>query len=250
MSLPNPAQLVDDDNNSGDDAPSAKRQRVSQACGPCRERKTRCDGRQPICVACEERGVAATCNFNYVRRRRTRHAPQSSPNATLKQSGSASRQQEHQPGEHIFPSSQSDPIRRDAAQALSDLGNLQRPLPTQQGRRGSNILPLISTPPNGKIPGQENTLPALKGDWHAGRADGLATLAARHEEILYGPSSTVAFLRTVMPSQNGISTPTSRETLDGRQSADGRVRSSAPVPERLPVRLSSFMPSQRKLTLT
>lgn len=86
--------------------PQAKRQRVSQACGPCRDRKTRCDGRQPVCVACEDRGVASTCNFDYVRRQRTRHS----------NAGEKKRQ-----GDRALPS---DPAtRRDAAQALSDLGN-------------------------------------------------------------------------------------------------------------------------------
>lgn len=112
-----------EENDFGDEAPSAKRQRVSQACGPCRERKTRCDGRQPICVACEERGVAATCNFNYVRRRRTRHVPQLSPSVAIPSGAIRSQQQTAQ---HSF---QSDPtVRRDAAQALSDLGSIQRPV--------------------------------------------------------------------------------------------------------------------------
>ncbi|KAF2772652.1 hypothetical protein EJ03DRAFT_189480 [Teratosphaeria nubilosa] len=43
--------------------PARKRPRVQLACKTCRDRKTRCDGRQPICLACEKRGVASICNF-------------------------------------------------------------------------------------------------------------------------------------------------------------------------------------------
>ena len=41
----------------------AKVQRVTLACLACRSRKTRCDGRQPVCIACENRGVAASCSY-------------------------------------------------------------------------------------------------------------------------------------------------------------------------------------------
>lgn len=67
-------------------------------------------------------------------------------------------------------------------------------------------------------------------DWHSGRADGLATIAAGHEESMYGPSSTVAFLRHVMPHQgSGSSTPTHHETRENHSNPDVRPRSSAPV---------------------
>lgn len=52
----------------GASEPPRKRPRVNQACETCRERKTRCDGAQPVCEACEKRGVAANCS--YVRQKR------------------------------------------------------------------------------------------------------------------------------------------------------------------------------------
>ncbi|SMR48120.1 unnamed protein product [Zymoseptoria tritici ST99CH_1E4] len=174
-----------EENDFGDEAPSAKRQRVSQACGP--------------------------------------------PSVAIP-SGAIRLQQ--QTAQHSF---QSDPtVRRDAAQALSDLGSIQRPVINQQDRKSSNPPSLALTPRSGKRPAESLLPPLFNREWHGGRADGLATIAARHDEDLYGPSSTVAFLRTVMPSQNGTSTPVGRESLDGRRSADFRSRSSAPVPERLP----------------
>lgn len=48
--------------------PQRKRPRVRLACLTCRERKTRCDGRQPICEACEARGVGDTCSYNLPQR--------------------------------------------------------------------------------------------------------------------------------------------------------------------------------------
>ena len=48
---------------------SRKRQRVSRACDPCRGRKTACDGRRPICLACTGRGAEAECRWTFVPKR-------------------------------------------------------------------------------------------------------------------------------------------------------------------------------------
>lgn len=50
------------------DGSATKSRRVQLACRTCRVRKTRCDGRQPVCEACEARG--ATCVFEPISRRR------------------------------------------------------------------------------------------------------------------------------------------------------------------------------------
>ena len=44
-------------------ARAGKRSKVGTACRNCRERKTRCDGRQPVCIACERRQVGDTCSY-------------------------------------------------------------------------------------------------------------------------------------------------------------------------------------------
>ena len=45
------------------DAGAGRRTKVGTACRNCRERKTRCDGRQPVCIACERRQVGGTCSY-------------------------------------------------------------------------------------------------------------------------------------------------------------------------------------------
>lgn len=34
-----------------------RRRKIVLACEPCRERKSRCDGRKPICSSCERRAL-------------------------------------------------------------------------------------------------------------------------------------------------------------------------------------------------
>lgn len=43
--------------------PRTRRQKIHLACRNCRDRKTRCDGRRPVCAACERRDVASTCVY-------------------------------------------------------------------------------------------------------------------------------------------------------------------------------------------
>lgn len=40
-----------------------KRLKVNSACDACRDRKTRCDGRHPVCLACETRGCGQNCRY-------------------------------------------------------------------------------------------------------------------------------------------------------------------------------------------
>ncbi|RDW63567.1 hypothetical protein BP6252_11112 [Coleophoma cylindrospora] len=40
-----------------------KRRKIRLACGPCRDRKTRCDGGQPVCKSCETRGMEGKCSY-------------------------------------------------------------------------------------------------------------------------------------------------------------------------------------------
>jgi hypothetical protein len=46
-----------------------KRQRVSRACAPWRGRKTACDGRRPVCLACTGRGAEGECRWTFVPKR-------------------------------------------------------------------------------------------------------------------------------------------------------------------------------------
>lgn len=98
--------------------PPLKRQRVSQACATCRDRKTRCDGTQPVCRACEQRGVGASCRYDQIKRQRARPS-YGSPQHVQSQSQSGA-----QPDFRPVSDLRADP-RNDAAQALSDLGRGQ-----------------------------------------------------------------------------------------------------------------------------
>ncbi|EME41620.1 C6 transcription factor-like protein [Dothistroma septosporum NZE10] len=210
---------------SAPDAPTPsqpKRQRISQACTPCRDRKTRCDGRQPTCVACENRGVASTCRFDHARRQRARpsHAPRPMPEA---------------------PNRSADPM---SAQAVPE-ANMNRPHSIAAGPTAAALYPK----PAQKAaidPGLSSNLPA-HGAVYA-RADGLATIAAGHDESLYGPSSTVAFLRNVMPNQSrhGSLTPVHRVSSSSRDLADTRDIST--LPDRLPAKVDgvAVLPRRRQ----
>ncbi|UJO19783.1 Sorbicillinoid biosynthetic cluster transcription factor sor3 [Fulvia fulva] len=223
METPESASILQ--HQSGSDAPTSpqpKRQRISQACTPCRDRKTRCDGRQPVCVACENRGVASICTFDYARRQRAK--PSQAP---------------RRPTE--VPNRLADPT---SAQATSEVpANRPQLLPT-----GPTAAALYPKPPqrSGIDPGLSPSVPA-HGLVHA-RADGLATIAAGHDESLYGPSSTVAFLRHVMPNQSrhGSVTPVHHVSHGSRELPDARNGSA--VPDRLPAKADgvAVLPRRRQ----
>jgi hypothetical protein len=43
--------------------PQRKRRKIALACGPCRERKIRCDGTKPVCLTCEKRRTKDKCVY-------------------------------------------------------------------------------------------------------------------------------------------------------------------------------------------
>lgn len=45
------------------EGPPQKRRKIQLACNCCRMRKTRCDGRRPICSSCERRGSGEGCLY-------------------------------------------------------------------------------------------------------------------------------------------------------------------------------------------
>ena len=51
-------------------APAAEKHRVSHACEPCRQRKTKCSGKRPVCQHCEEMKI--TCLYADGKRDRTK----------------------------------------------------------------------------------------------------------------------------------------------------------------------------------
>ncbi|KAI1427113.1 fungal-specific transcription factor domain-containing protein [Xylaria sp. FL1777] len=57
------------------------RERVSQACDTCKQRKVKCDGKTP-CSYCKKRHREKTCHFSPSTRRRRRHSENSARNST------------------------------------------------------------------------------------------------------------------------------------------------------------------------
>lgn len=135
-------------------------------------------------------------------------------------------QQARPPQHSQTPSHNADPERRsDAAQALSDLS---RPLMSNGQRRDSSVHHTSTS--TSSVPPAQHSTPNNRfiapNDWHhTAKADGLATLAAKNDTSIYGPSSTVAFLRHVMPGQSsGTATP-HEGTFDSRSSSEPRRES-------------------------
>lgn len=133
--------------------------RVYEACGACRNRKTRCDGRKPVCRACESRGNAQKCEYTGIRRR---------PRIFQQHMSTA-------------PSHQHAPAYEGPSPPA--------PAPQKSTSFSDAAIPRHS---NHETPSSEaRTLPSAQ-------CDGLATFADPDDEQAYGSSSTVAFLRNVL----------------------------------------------------
>ncbi len=148
-----------------DDPPTGKRSRVLLACRTCRDRKTRCDGRQPVCTACEHRGVGATCSFEQPPKRRKK--AQASQSVDLQSMSGRSGPSEISRPEVSGPVHHSDVDIRHSADPTLSAG---------QARTDDH-------------PGTQD------GD----DIDGLATLPSYgYGDNAYGPSSAIRFTRGVM----------------------------------------------------
>ncbi|KAK4493879.1 hypothetical protein PRZ48_015064 [Zasmidium cellare] len=215
--------------------PPVKRQRVSQACNNCKNRKTRCDGRQPVCQACESRGVSSTCNFEQTRRQRAR-VSYASP--------------QHQNAYRTEPIAHND-----AAQALSDLGRSQNSMGngTQPSKTQPNIaVQSLQSQPD--LSSRRDTIPPISrtqpSEIANARPDGLATVAAGSDDAMYGPSSTMAFLKHVMPNQSrhGSVTPGGHPQSSGRASLDVKGGNTPALPDRIAPRTDGLavLPMRRQ----
>lgn len=91
---------------------------------------------------------------------------------------------------------------------------------------------------------------AHPNDITTARADGLATIASGNDESMYGPSSTVAFLRHVMPNQSrhGSVTPNTHAQNSSRASMDMKQGSVSAAPDRMPARTDGLavLPMRRQ----
>jgi hypothetical protein len=58
-----PPQVPDSFHHNDGGPPPPKRRKIPLACSACRDRKSRCDGIQPTCSACEKRKTANKCLY-------------------------------------------------------------------------------------------------------------------------------------------------------------------------------------------
>ncbi|KAH6715862.1 fungal-specific transcription factor domain-containing protein [Leptodontidium sp. MPI-SDFR-AT-0119] len=161
--------------------PQPKRRKIQLACNKCRNRKTRCDGHRPACIACLERGLAADCTYE--------------PNVSTSQRSitrvDGHAQQLERRAFGAAPESTDNPDRNSypGPDENSDITGRGTVFPSHSGT--SNTAELLSSPTQT----MHNT-----NDFD--RVDGLATVAfPREDENLYGESSTITFVRHVMHEQ-------------------------------------------------
>lgn len=121
------------------------------------------------CSPCAHRGVSDACRYDNVRRQRSAARP-SLPSQRLDADSYNRFSHAAEPG-----------ARKDAAQALSDLGRA-----TQTPRiDASSITPVRQASLNIHDNGSFRSPAAIKPEWHPGaRADGLATIATGTDESL------------------------------------------------------------------
>ncbi|KAM0719397.1 hypothetical protein Q7P37_005302 [Cladosporium fusiforme] len=212
--------------------PKRHRPRASLACDTCKTRKTRCDGRQPICHACESRGLSASCTWNYPRRRQLkRNKPEQASVANAPPA----------PQVPLPPPTQSPSLPSIPATFGREL-----PQPWSTNSHGVDNA-MAHRPPSASAASgfgsssqsqssgsfSSNRPPPPKFTLHPpeqGSSDGLATLVGGNDRSLYGPSSTVAFMKNIFPSP-------SRHTSQSPSSYEQQTQTTATKsekPERLP----------------
>lgn len=172
-------------------APSNKRPRVQLACRQCRERKTRCDGRRPVCLACEGRGVGATCVFETLSKRHKVLDIAESSRVNLRPADSRS-----------FASW--PPVPLESA-------------PARESSRQSALDPALRFRPT-----TQDMPPLTDGDEEL---DGLATVPSFGlSDENYGPSSTVGFTRSAIPLNGDNALVAHRTSVARVPSTPTRVR--------------------------
>ncbi|QIX00436.1 hypothetical protein AMS68_005953 [Peltaster fructicola] len=169
--------------------PARKRPRVNQACETCRDRKTRCGGERPVCLACERRGVGSSCSYDRstVKRKASSRGPSELVDQYQTTPSQGERQTTHYPVTSGFA-----PINRNIDFARSQTA--QRPsLPHVVDRA-------IDTP-------ETQSRDSING--------------------VYGPSSTVAFMHTIADEPVNTVDPQPL-VLGQRKSASARVNFRPP----------------------
>ncbi|EGU86233.1 hypothetical protein FOXB_03255 [Fusarium oxysporum f. sp. conglutinans Fo5176] len=157
--------------------PPPKRRKTQLACNCCRVRKTKCDGGRPVCYACEKRGTREDCLYE---------------EGSLKTRKLELLEKGHDPGHTRL---------EDGSQHISNLWDpLLRPSPfsgsgTMDRSGGPDVLVQSTT----HAARSQSTL-RVDSPSQAKSPDALATVSTRvhHRNLLYGASSTIAFVERVL----------------------------------------------------
>ncbi|EXL68066.1 hypothetical protein FOPG_15863 [Fusarium oxysporum f. sp. conglutinans race 2 54008] len=165
--------------------PPPKRRKTQLACNCCRVRKTKCDGGRPVCYACEKRGTREDCLYEEGSLKTRKNIQALESRLELLEKG-------HDPGHTRL---------EDGSQHISNLWDpLLRPSPfsgsgTMDRSGGPDVLVQSTT----HAARSQSTL-RVDSPSQAKSPDALATVSTRvhHRNLLYGASSTIAFVERVL----------------------------------------------------
>ena len=165
--------------------------RIAKACENCRSRKAKCDGSQPVCLVCAERGETSSCSY----RERPRNRPskrlkanQASPQSNVSGSGDSSRNRQHGTNIHGLTTA---------------LG------PTDQHGSVVGRQAHTGTLEPGAGACQQALPPVATSDISGG-----VNATRKHSHLYYGPSSNFAFLQHIHQSFAREDASTSTGSLD------------------------------------
>ncbi|KAH6983963.1 fungal-specific transcription factor domain-containing protein [Ilyonectria destructans] len=174
--------------------PPPKRRKIQLACNSCRMRKTRCDGRRPVCSPCEKRGSGDECLYEESTLHTRKHIQALESRLEQLERGSHPRHMwlddnpvASQHNSHVdWP--RADPRPRLSPPREDDRLN---------GTGGPNVLVQSTTHSRSTIRMASAT--TLR-DNKTQSSDALATVSAciHDPDVLYGASSTISFVERVL----------------------------------------------------
>ncbi|ETN45558.1 uncharacterized protein HMPREF1541_09390 [Cyphellophora europaea CBS 101466] len=199
-------------------SPPTKRRKAQLVCNSCRERKTRCDGVQPVCSPCQSRGQSDFCQYQQSALKTQRYVTE------LER-----RVKELEKGNAVLL----------AARETRDKGQRSSGLTPQ--------LPLARTNELGTSPSQTRPPFLDHREEYAAKAgltvDGLATVSPvplqAIESVSFGNSSTIAFLRNLLSMVDG--------TTSLQHPPNNLAESFAPVSEAEDLDLTTLTLPNRQL---
>ncbi|KAH7132729.1 fungal-specific transcription factor domain-containing protein [Dactylonectria macrodidyma] len=175
--------------------PPPKRRKIQLACNSCRMRKTRCDGRRPVCSPCEKRGSGDECLYEEGTLHTRKHIQALESRLEQLERGSHPRHMwlddnpvASQHNSHVdWPR---DPRPRPSPPREDDKLN---------GPGGPNVPVLVQSTTHSRSTIRMASATTLR-DNKTQSSDALATVSAciHDPDVLYGASSTISFVERVL----------------------------------------------------